>query len=205
MKKLISTLFIIYCTLISGVLQAQVTVGSNTVPQSFSLLELDASTQKGGLRLPQLTTTERDALTGVTGNTTTAPGLTIYNTTTSFIEYWDGTRWTHCNCASTGMSHFTAVNGTNPDCDMGSGSFIKIIGPTAGFSISGIAGGYDGKIITIYNSTANNMTILNDATSIEANRILTLTGIDLYTTAAGSMTFQYDAEAARWILISYQL
>ncbi|MDR3705743.1 MAG: hypothetical protein P4L28_07560 [Paludibacteraceae bacterium] len=186
----------------SGVAQAQVMVGSNSIPQAFSLLELDASTVKGGLRLPQLTTTERDALTGVTGNITTAPGLTIYNTTTSLIEYWDGIRWTH---HSTGMSTFTAVNGTNADCDMGTSSFVKIIGTTAGFSISGVAGGYDGRIITLYNSTANNMTILNDATSIEANRILTLTGIDLYTTAAGTITLQYDAESARWIIIASQL
>lgn len=202
MKNLISTLAIGCLLLLSCVVQAQVTVGSNTAPQTFSLLELDASAQKGGLRLPQLSDAERDALTGVSGNATTAPGLTIYNTSSKHIEYWDGVKWTQLGV---GMTHYTAINGTNPDCDMGLGSFVKIDGPTAGFSISGIAGGYDGRIITIYNSTVHNMTILNDATSVAANRILTLTGIDLYTTAAGSITLQYDAEISRWVIIASQL
>lgn len=202
MKNLISTIAIGVLLTASSAVQAQVTVGSNTAPQVFSLLELDASTQKGGLRLPQLSNAERDALTGVSGNTTTAPGLTIYNTSTMHIEYWDGIRWTQHDG---GMSHFTAVNGTNSDCNMSTSSFVKIIGPTAGFSISGIEGGYDGKIVRVYNSTVHNMTILNDATSVEANRILTLTGIDLYTTAAGTITLQYDAEISRWIIIASQL
>ena len=205
MKNVISTFIVVCFTLISVGLQAQVTVGSNTAPQGFSLLEMDATTQKGGMRLPQLTTTERDALADVTGNTTTAPGLTIYNISTNILEYWDGTNWIHCSCTSTSMSTYTAVNGTNPDCDMGTSSFVKISGPSAGFSISGVAGGYDGKIVTLYNSTVHNMTILNDVTSTDANRILTLTGIDLYTTAAGSITLQYDAEISRWIIIASQL
>lgn len=202
MKNLISTLAIGFILLASGAVQAQVTVGSNAAPQTFSLLELDASTQKGGLRLPQLSEAERDALAGVIGNNTSAPGLTIYNTSSKHIEYWDGISWT---LHQGGMTHYTALNGTNPDCEMGSSSFVKISGPTAGFSISGIAGGYDGKIITIYNSSVHNMTILNDATSLPANRILTLTGIDLYTTAAGTITLQYDAEISRWIIIASQL
>lgn len=72
--------------------QAQVTIGSGQPPMYFSILEVDAANTKGGLRLPQISGVERDTIS-VTGNTTTAPGLTIYNTTTNALEYWNGTSW----------------------------------------------------------------------------------------------------------------
>lgn len=88
---------------------SQVTIGSATPPQNFSLLEVDASVKNGGLRLPQLTTVQRDALTtseALTGKPL-ASGLMIYNTTTNQTEYWDGTKWT----ASSGGSTFIPVDG----------------------------------------------------------------------------------------------
>jgi len=80
-------------------LKAQVNVGSQNDPQPFSLLELTTTIQKGGLRLPQLTTDKRDALTPtLLSNPETAKGLLIYNTTTDCIEFWDGAEWVKlCN------------------------------------------------------------------------------------------------------------
>ena len=49
---------------------AQITIGKNQAPQSYSVLELVAqykSGEYGGFRLPQLTTAQRDAL-GVTAS-----------------------------------------------------------------------------------------------------------------------------------------
>ncbi len=91
-------------------LRAQVSIGSGTTggavePKDFSVLELISNT--GGLRLPHLTTTERNALSTTATfkaeahranslNATTPGlglGLTIYNTNTNSLEYWDGNQW----------------------------------------------------------------------------------------------------------------
>ena len=72
-------------------LKAQVNIGSDTLPHSFSILELTTSLMKGGLRLPQLTT---DAISKL--NTTgvdAAQGLVVYNTDTNCLEFWNGATW----------------------------------------------------------------------------------------------------------------
>ncbi|NDV46629.1 hypothetical protein D0T49_06175, partial [Paludibacter sp. 221] len=73
--------------------KAQVTIGADKAPESFSLLEVTGTT--GGFRLPQLTTVQRNALS-VNGKDL-AKGLTIYNTTTDCFDVWNGTTWvSHC-------------------------------------------------------------------------------------------------------------
>jgi uncharacterized protein (TIGR02145 family) len=77
-----------------GKLSAQVTIGADVNPQPFSVLELMGQYETGvfgGLRLPQLSTAQRDAITGLSAPE--AKGLTIYNTTIDCIEYWNGTAW----------------------------------------------------------------------------------------------------------------
>ena len=73
---------------------AQVTIGNGKVPESFSVLEL-ISNQKQGLRLPHLTTAERDAVQATFGSlaTTEAEGLQIFNTDTKCVETWNGSIW----------------------------------------------------------------------------------------------------------------
>ena len=76
--------------------KAQVAIGENKDPESFSILELITSAKKGGLRLPQLTTDERD--TYVTPLLISDPdgadeGLVIYNVTENCLEFWNGERW----------------------------------------------------------------------------------------------------------------
>ena len=98
---------------------------------------------------------------------------------------------------------FTAVNGANNNIATTTteARFIRISGPTAAFSISGIANGINGKTVILYNSVAFDMTITNDATSTAANRILTLTGADVVLTGVSSATFIYNLTDARWILV----
>jgi hypothetical protein len=69
---------------------AQVTIGSTVNPQAFSILELESDGTKG-LRLPQMTTAQRNAL-NLAGNAA-AQGLQIFNTTTRCVETWNGTKW----------------------------------------------------------------------------------------------------------------
>jgi len=74
-------------------LNAQVTVGSNKVPETFSLLELIGGGAKG-LRLPQFTTIQRDAMTDAAFKASPlSKGLQIYNENTGCVELWNGTDW----------------------------------------------------------------------------------------------------------------
>lgn len=76
-------------------LSAQITIGDGTEPKAFSILEI-ISNQKRGLRMPHLTTDERDEMTtDKFGNETTtlAKGLTIYNTSIDCVEYWNSSKW----------------------------------------------------------------------------------------------------------------
>ncbi|MDR1373312.1 MAG: hypothetical protein LBJ17_09420, partial [Dysgonamonadaceae bacterium] len=74
---------------------AQVTIGSLDDPQTFSVLEL-VSTNRG-MRLPQMTTAERETMQATpeftAKATTEAMGLQIFNTTTGCVETWNGTVW----------------------------------------------------------------------------------------------------------------
>ncbi|MDR2005359.1 MAG: PKD domain-containing protein [Prevotella sp.] len=89
-----------------GTMFGQVTIGEGIPPQKFSILEI-VSNKTGGIRLPQLTTAERDALSATAefqaedhrgdaaGSTDPGLGLglTIYNTETNCMEYWNGKKW----------------------------------------------------------------------------------------------------------------
>jgi len=72
-------------------LKAQVNIGSDTIPHSFSILELTTSILKGGLRLPQLTT---DAISKLnTAGVDAAQGLVVYNMNNNCLEFWNGNTW----------------------------------------------------------------------------------------------------------------
>ena len=96
MKKYIITLLLaaIICAPFS--LSAQVTIGSSAEPREFSVLEL-VNDNMQGLRLPQMTMTERIALQNSQEfqdeKTTRARGLMIFNTSNRCVETWDGGGW----------------------------------------------------------------------------------------------------------------
>ena len=102
---------------------------------------------------------------------------------------------------------FTAVNGiNNHNINVGGKSFIRITGPTAAFTITGISGGVNGKVVILYNAATYNMTIANENTNSTAtNRITTLTGSGVTTTGVGAITLIYDSTASRWIVTSARL
>lgn len=86
-------------------IKAQVTMGANTSPQAFSALEL-ISNQSMGLRLPQMTTQQRDLLQASAAFQTekagAAKGLQIFNTETKCVETWNGEEWIS-TCAAAGQ------------------------------------------------------------------------------------------------------
>jgi hypothetical protein len=93
MKKI----FFLVALIIFGAATArtQVTIGSLDNPHEFSVLEL-ISAQKRGMRLPQMTAEERDAMIAAVApavKTTEALGLQIFNTTTRCVNTWAGQVW----------------------------------------------------------------------------------------------------------------
>lgn len=87
-KTLLFTLFA--CT-VSSYMQAQVTIGNDTPPETFSILQIEGNT--GGVRLPQLNTQQRNNLTPLLNGNSEGDALTIFNTTLKRIEYWNGANW----------------------------------------------------------------------------------------------------------------
>ena len=96
-------LFIKYCLIAALVLftgtglSAQVTIGGDKAPESFSALELLSSDGPKGLRLPHLTTAQRDALQltfpASTADPNLSKGLVIYNTDLDCVQTWNGEDW----------------------------------------------------------------------------------------------------------------
>ena len=101
------------------------------------------------------------------------------------------------------IGSFTASNGANNNITLPNKSFIRVTGPTGAFNITGITkpANPDGRVVILYNTTSQNMTITNDATSTAANRILTGQG-DVATTGIGIVSLIYSVTDARWILLT---
>jgi len=118
MKKIffLSILSAFFLVFFVGKLSAQVTIGADVAPKPFSVLELMGQYETGvfgGLRLPQLTTAQRDAITGLSAPE--AKGLTIFNTTTNCIEFWNGTEWKSLCDSGTGGGGTGPGGGTTGD------------------------------------------------------------------------------------------
>jgi len=107
----------------------------------------------------------------------------------------------------THQGRMTLVNGANndiiPDWSNHSG-FYSIVGPTLPFNISGFAGGVHGQEMFIFNSTAQQMTIIDAAGSVAANQILTLAGAPVVLRVGTSAAaFVYDSVLQKWLLRNF--
>ncbi|MDR1543991.1 MAG: hypothetical protein LBS50_06215 [Prevotellaceae bacterium] len=91
-----SILMLTLALAMSGNARAQVTIGANLEPQSFSVLELISLNSKG-LRLPQMDSVQRNAMMETQAfkdeKKGKARGLQIFNTSTYCVETWNGTKW----------------------------------------------------------------------------------------------------------------
>ncbi|MDR1543769.1 MAG: hypothetical protein LBS50_05030 [Prevotellaceae bacterium] len=103
----------------SGNARAQVTIGENLEPQSFSVLELISNNTKG-LRLPQMDSVQRNEMMGteafkneIKGK---ACGLQIFNTSTLCVETWNGTKWIEQCMPCEGIT-FPALDGYYNFCN----------------------------------------------------------------------------------------
>jgi hypothetical protein len=60
---------------------------------------------------------------------------------------------------ATSFSDITLVNGPNQNVNVSGKSCIRIVGPTAPFSIGGFINGLGGQWLTVYNSVPQTMTL----------------------------------------------
>lgn len=160
-------------------LNAQVTIGAESAPQDFSVLELIST--KGGLRLPQMSTEQRNTLTESTAfkavASTTARGLLIYNVDTDCTETWNGNTWVS-NCgtiASEAPTFIVNASGsnlpafTNLNLTAGSSVTLKVavldyVDPTAQYTyqwyMQDIQDQYDEKsFVPMQGKTSDELTV----------------------------------------------
>ena len=95
------------------------------------------------------------------------------------------------------------ANGTNNNVAIDTMSFYRITAPTAVFTISGFTNGYDGRILTIVNTTSYAMTIKHNTGSIGTNCINS-GGSDVIVAANGVATFMYNITLTKWVLTGGQ-
>lgn len=97
--------------------KAQVTIGDLAEPHDYSILELSAAKLKGGLRLPQLTTVQRDSISNSWDTTlkNKAEGLVIFNLITNCLEFWNGSTWISI-CSDILIDYNTVICPTLNDC-----------------------------------------------------------------------------------------
>ncbi|MDP4229252.1 MAG: hypothetical protein Q8916_02475 [Bacteroidota bacterium] len=98
----------------------------------------------------------------------------------------------------------TLSNGVNNDVDPSSSSYLRISGPTAAYSITGFAGGSDGKRLTIFNATGQVLTLSYDNSSATSgNRLFIPTRSDLTVYDSGTVSLVYDAVNAHWSVTNF--
>ena len=135
MRKITLSLVLILICAFSMKMNAQVTIGDDTDPASFSLLELTTSKQDGGLRLPQLSTSERNSLNdALKANIAQSIGLVIYNKDTKCQEYWNGNKWISLCLGSADIMIVRAATGDplGPDDPTATDAIFPAIGDTWG-------------------------------------------------------------------------
>jgi len=138
--------------------KAQVTIGAQKAPHSYSQLELAGT--KGGVRLPMLNTGERDALK-LTSDSTEAGGLVIYNTDIDCVEFWSDGKWIDL-CSATPISStvnsivLSSAAGTNAQtvCDGAAITPVKYsttgaTGATVTGLPAGITSSWNADVVTI--------------------------------------------------------
>jgi hypothetical protein len=82
-------------------------------------------------------------------------------------------------------------------------SYYRTEGPTANFTIAGIAAGADGRLLTLFNRSGFIMQLNNeDVTAAASDRIVTGTNADITIPDKGMVSFQFDGNEGRWIVRS---
>jgi hypothetical protein len=127
-------------------------------------------------------------------------GAMLLATNDITLTYVDATPSLSALFTTTGELVVNLVNGANNNVNIGTALLIYIQGPTASFSITGLTGGYAGRVVYLYSTVVEDLTLTNEsANSTAANRIRTL-GSTSATSGVGCITLVYSAQVSRWIV-----
>jgi len=95
-----------------------------------------------------------------------------------------------------------SIVGTQNDIDLGVGSYFNYTGASTA-TFTGIAGGVDGRLIRINNTSSANLLFTNqDSNSSATNRIITPSGNTVTLATNLSISLQYDSSVSRWRIIT---
>ncbi len=133
MKKIFNrfliALYLVFIAIAS--INAQVTIGKDILPAEYSLLQIEYDKtlfpNGAGIQLPRLSGTDKISLDAKIASDPEAVGLTIFNTDTKVIEYWNGTIW-------------VSVPGLEPQFSSGNGLTSKSGGYKNYSTIVGLGG-----------------------------------------------------------------
>lgn len=170
---------------VSAKMHAQVTIGADTDPKDFSLLEI-VGDNSNGLRLPQMTGAEMTTLKGKVAALTDkskAKGLMVMNTTANTLETFDGVNWTTLSMSMglDGSNIFIFLYGYNSSkpYDRGVGVSVANQVTASNAVLNNMQVLYtngDGKQIPDYTSKeVNGLTISYPATTLGSSGTIPLT------------------------------
>lgn len=155
------------------------------------------------------TTNDQNAI-GTSSQSTWIPGTlqvdgAISNANFVGLVLLNGTNIITGQLAFPRKNNTSLANGNNAAVNISTNVYVKVSGPSAVFTINGIAGGADGRVVTLQNSTGFNMTIANDSGTdpTATNRIYTGTAADVtLTNNPSAVSLIYDTAVTHWIVTS---
>lgn len=166
-------------------------LGTST-PAADAVIDVSSTTK--GFLLPRVTTAERD-LIGIGSPPVPTIGLTIYNTDTDDIEFWNGSSWQGTAGAGTTISGLTedvisVGNATGDNVQDGTWAFTgNDLYPLTDSANIGSPGSPDRRISTIYMSSAINYeTTFNFETDGNLGITYERGGADIFTFTASSVS-----------------
>lgn len=104
-----------------------------------------------------------------------------------------------------GILNITAANGANENLGIPiEGAAFFFAGITGSFNIGGLTNGYDGRRLTLFNTTGQVLTLNNeDSSSTAANRLRMDNSSNVTINNNGSCMFLYNANISRWMLVGH--
>jgi hypothetical protein len=169
---------------------AGITIQSTGAGSDVTLSAVDQIILNAGSTIELQDNTNITGNLAVSGNTTLGDGVT------------DTTDITGSLATKRGADYTTA--GSANDVNFGGASLVRLDTSGAAQTITGIASGRDGLILTLVNADASaNVTLSNNSGSSSAgNKIVTGTGADVVMPAGSSVTLIYDSNDGVWRVIS---
>ena len=103
-------------------------------------------------------------------------------------------------CGVQNLNNFNLnLNGVNSDKEL-----FKLEGGYSNYRITGIAGGTNGRHITLVNVSFNNLRLMNENTNSQPQNRLMVLANNISTSGQGTADLVYDGELQRWILIDFR-